>query len=170
MNDEFKRNWLWAESHIEEIKQILIQNSMYLISIRTSTPDEDMKRATDLVITVEGGDVAVRIRRIGYHNKYRDLTLRSYNNGHKTELHKIKEGWGRWYLYLWVGDNGKICDWILVDLNKLREANIWDTLPEKPNTDGTTRFVWVSSYRLKSIGCLVAEYTEPKPAKQLQLF
>lgn len=142
---------------MDEIKKILIQNSMHFIGVRTATPNEDMRQATDLVVTVQDGDIAVRIRRSGYRSKYRDLTIRSYNNGCRTELDKIKEGWGRWYLYLWECTENNICDWILADLNKVRELNLLENRKEIPNTDKTTRFISISADELRNTGCLVDE-------------
>ena len=51
-----------ARKHLQQIVDILKQNAMHMIDVRIAEPEEDTKRATDFVITVAGGDVAVRIR------------------------------------------------------------------------------------------------------------
>ena len=151
-------DWEWSDAHLEEVIDILKANSMHMLSIKLATPDEDMSRSTDLVMTVEGGNVAVRVRRQKYHSTFRDLTIRAWrSSGVKTELQKIIDGFGRWYLYAWADDNG-IIDWLLVDLNKLRGSDLFDR-PYIINKDNTTGFIAIKDSELKEAGCLIAERT-----------
>mgnify|MGYP000417957347 CR=1 FL=1 len=158
--NSYTGNRLWSDSFTDQVVEILRANAMHMLTIRVATPEEDMHRSTDLVITVEGGDVAVRIRRASYLSRYRELTLRSYNvNGAKVELQKIIEGFGRWYLYAWA-DGDKITDWMLVDLNKVRESNLLDR-PYIINKDGETGFIAITDYELRKADCMIAERTAP---------
>lgn len=149
-------DWEWSDTHLEEAIDILKANSMHMLTVNIATPDADMKRSTDLVITIEGGDVAVRVRRSSYLSRYRELTIRAWrSSGVKTELQKIIEGFGRWYLYLWAGNDG-ITDWILVDLNRLRDSTLLNR-PYIKNKDNATGFIAIKDNELKEAGCLIAE-------------
>ena len=144
MSDNFSKNFGWQSSYYPQIKSILIENLGKIVNINIADQEQDMKRATDFVITMTGGNVAVRIRRDGYY-KFHDFTLRSSkSSGYKTELQKIIEGYGDFYLYCWtVGDDIK--KWILVNLEKLRASGVLNN-PRKEiaNIDGESCFVAIS--------------------------
>ena len=133
---------------------------MYIVKVEIATPDEDMKQSTDLKVTVTAGDVAVRVRRFNpdfCDKKYHDLTIRAFNEGYKTELDKLQEGFARWYLYAWANVNGGFNDWILVDIDKMRESGLFDTNRKvKMNKDGTTGFVAYNLSELVNVDALVA--------------
>jgi hypothetical protein len=148
----FNDNWNFQAGYYSQIKEIIKENASKFIKIDVADYESDVKRATDFVVKVTGGDVAVRIRRA--NQKYRDLTIRSYNNGHKTELQKIKDGYGQFYLYCWTNDNDEICEWILVDLESLRNSGILENRSEISNKDGRTKFIAVPIKDLTN--CLVA--------------
>jgi len=152
---EFEKNWKFSESWMDEIKRILKSQAMHIVDIEVATPDEDMKQSTDLKIKITSGTVAVRIRRAFYN--FRDLTIRSKNGNAKTEIHKLREGFARWYLYLWTNENKEICDWILVDVDAMRLCGLLaDERPTKMNKDGYTGFVSYSINELDTAGALVA--------------
>jgi len=89
--------------------------------------------------------------------RYRDLTIRSHREtGYRTELSKIEEGFGDWYLYGWLNKQDKVAEWILVDLDKLRERRLWLGRHDIPNGDGTW-FIAISSQELRKTDCLIAE-------------
>lgn len=90
-NSEFDANWNWQSSFIEDVKTILKSQAMHIIDIQVATPEEDMKQATDLKIKITAGDVAVRIRR---NIPWRELTIRAKSGNSKTEIHKLREGYG----------------------------------------------------------------------------
>lgn len=93
MTDEFNRNWKFSEKYMPQIKHILAKHAGKFLQIEVATMEEDMAQAFDLnIITHKKNKIAVRIRRASI--KFRDITIRSLNGGHKTEIHKIREGYG----------------------------------------------------------------------------
>lgn len=151
-----KLNWkidkLWADQYLPEIEVIVRDVAGLIIGVRLGTEEEDCREATDYVVYVSAGAIACRVRR---NCQYRDLTLRaSRPSGVHTELAKIREGWARWYLYLWV-DEGKVRDWIVVDLDMLRASGLLESKCRRQNLDGTT-FLPISVAELEDRKCLVA--------------
>ena len=152
---QYKKDWQWSDGYLLVIEQILRQNAMYLLDVQISNNNKDTKQATDMVITVKGGDVAVRVRRP--YRDFRDLTIRAWrSSGVKTELTKLKEGFADWYFYGWSDDKGGFLDWMLVDLDKLRQSGLLENLLMTFNTDQTTGFVSINWDELNAHGCLVA--------------
>jgi hypothetical protein len=112
----FNQNWTFSEQYIGAIKTILQANAMHIVNVEVATPEEDMKHSTDLKVRITSGDVAVRIRR--GNCSYRDITIRAFIYGHKTEIDKLREGYGDWYLYAWENPQcTAIQDWVLLDIN-----------------------------------------------------
>lgn len=155
-NDDPLVDYTWAGLHRKAIVEVLKQNAMHLLSIELASGDQDMKQATDLLIQVKGGAVAVRIR--DARCDYRDLTLRSSRaSGNETELSKIKKGHADWYLYCWSDGRWGFKDWMLVDLYALRKSGLLNGhLEETQNYDGKTAFVSIPATRLKLNGCIIA--------------
>lgn len=153
----FKENWDWQLKHIEQIKSILRSQAMHIVSVDIATPEEDIKQSTDLKIRISAGDVAVRIRRENI--KYHDLTIRAKNGNSKTEIHKLREGFGDWYLYAWTVKDS-ISQWILVDINAMRKHGCFnDSRHVIMNKDGYTGFVTYSIEELESYNAIVAKNT-----------
>jgi hypothetical protein len=153
----FQSNWDWHLEYIEQVKEILKNQAMHIVKIEVATPEEDMKQSTDLKIKITAGDVAVRTRRDNC--KYRDLTIRAKNGNSKTEIHKLREGYGDWYLYGWTSKN-TISEWILVDLNIMRDYHIFDENRWiHMNTDGYTGFYSYSISELERYNAIVAKNT-----------
>jgi hypothetical protein len=152
MRSDVAFNWQWANTHMEEVLKILKANAMHFIDIRVSTPQEDMQLATDMVITITGGEIALRIRRPNV--RFRDLTIRSLCRGYRTEIDKIKEGKARWYLYAWSNGSGGFEDWMLVDINQLRKSDLLTRKQTILNGDGTG-FIAISKEELNLSDCLV---------------
>lgn len=144
----------WADLYTPEIARVLKENAHQLIEISIANDEMDTKQATDYIIQVTGGTVAARVRKSTC--KFRDLTIRySRPSGVKTEIHKILEGWGDWYLYAWVSARGLFEDHALVDLNKLRESGLLEKdRPKIANPDGT-RFIAISLSEMHKAGCLL---------------
>lgn len=159
MKSDWKSDKAWADKFLPDIIKILAKNAGEFIDIDEADIETDARMATDLVITIKGGQVAVRIRRNGY-GKYRDWTIRSRrDSGQKTELEKLQEGFARWYLYLWT-TNSTIVDWILIDLNRVRDSGILQReYREISNGDGT-HFIPIKTDTLKWHQCLIAEFQE----------
>lgn len=148
-HDVFERNWMWQQTYLGQVQHILQLNAAHLIRVELATSEQDIYQSTDMVLRINGnGTVAVRLRRPDC--QYRDLTLRSRSKyGNTTELTKIRDqGWAEWYVYGWTDDRARIAEWILVDLNQLRQSGLlWTPRTERPNGDGT-QFV---AYRLPEL-------------------
>ena len=145
----WQRDKAWADGYLSQIEAVVRSIAGKIVEFRPGTDQEDQKEATDYVVHVASGTIACRIRR---NCRYRDLTIRSSRpSGAQTELAKIREGWGRWYLYMWVRD-GKVEEWIFVDLDKLRQGGLLDGKERRRNPDGVT-FLPIHVSKLK--GCLV---------------
>lgn len=79
----------------------------------------------------------------------------SLPTGNRTELDKLKEGYAKYYFYGWTTDEDEIQDWILVDLDKVRQKNILDiNWTERSNKDGT-KFICIPARQLYIQKCLV---------------
>jgi len=152
---EYGPNREFSDMFISQIKDILKTCLGDIKTIRVASDTEDQKQATDLVIqlTKKRGTVACRMRRDKIY--FRDLTIRSRSCcGQKTELDKLREGFADWYLYGWT-KNGKIAEWILVDLRKVRTKGLLNQPRfEQSNTDGKTKFISISIRELFESCCL----------------
>ena len=150
----FETNWSFQLKYYDAIEAILKANASSFIIINVADPKLDKEQATDFVVTIEGGDVAVRIRRSDC--RYRDLTIRSRSNyGGRTEINKIRDGCGKYYLYCWEGASGKLDEWILVDLDMARKNELIENRSNIPNGDGTY-FIAISLMELYKTDCLIA--------------
>jgi hypothetical protein len=138
--------------------------SRYFFDIEDATFEKDTQEATDLIIKLSGGDVAVRVR--GYKYSYPDgkplafdLSIRWRSRyGLKTEIDKLREGFGRWYFFAIAHPNEDgLCDGCLIDLNKMRSSGIlqdeklWQI---NPNTDGTAGG-YIAARKLQNLGCVL---------------
>lgn len=108
----------------------------------------DTEQATDLVIfRARDLRIAARVRTPNYRKRYPyEFTIRSESHGNKTEMHKIKEGWGDLMFYGFASDDlSDIPIWYLLDLDRFRADLLFcgDKLKtgHKPNGDGT-EFDW----------------------------
>lgn len=146
----------WADSLLDQVSAILKKNAMHIVNVEIAPDDIDSKQATDMVVRVSSGAVAVRVRRDNC--KYRELTIRNRrSSGVKTEIHKIRDGHADWYLYGWTNGRTTIADWILVDLERMRDADLFDSpRREIPNTDRRTWFVAYTIREIVQCDALVA--------------
>ena len=123
---------------------------------------EDMERNTDLLIYEYNSlRIALRVRDTS-KCKWRDVTIRSYNKGHKTEMDKIKEGFGDYMFYCWGSlDENKIptiSDYLLFDLDCFRKYNNYFlTESDKDNYDGT-KFNIYSTPKIICSQCSIVNY------------
>lgn len=145
-----------SDMYLEAFKDILRRNSMNFLTLEVSDDYKDTQEATDMIIKIEGGDVALRVRNPSC--KFRDFTVRTRSKyGGKTEIDKLKEGFGDWYLYGWGDGNGNLLEWILIDLDKVRKFKILDKpRQERRNCDGT-KFVGIPIGELQMTGCLISK-------------
>lgn len=153
----YQQDRQWADTYNKQVMSIIKQQAIHFFDISSASTERDMKCATDFTLRFKGGDIAVRLRR-PFKDK-RDLTIRSHrNSGAKTELAKIREGFGAWYFYGWIDRSDIISEWILVDLDKVRSSGLLDKERRPiPNTDGATFFIAISLEELCEAGCLVAQ-------------
>lgn len=127
---DFATNKTWADTFLDQ--QINILNS-YLpvldfnkikkrdVRIDPAPQFDDQHLATDVLMF---GTLRIALRvRAGKSSTFRDIALRSHlRSGAATEIHKIRKGYGDYYLYCWTADGKLITEWILIDLDKFREA------------------------------------------------
>lgn len=151
----FDKDFNWQEKYYPLIKKVLLSNSMYIMRVDVADAYKDMKQATDFIVNIKGGTVAVRIRRkVGV--QYKDITIRSKRpSGVETELSKIIKGFANYYLYLWTFEE-EIVDWWLIDMDKVRTSKIL----EKPrheiwNKDRSSAFIAIQAQELKNIEALI---------------
>lgn len=145
----------YKQETIQEIKRILLKHSDIFIDINFSTEIEDTKFATDFVVRILNKDISVRIRKSDC--EFRDFTIRAMTKyGGKTEIHKIKEGYGDIYLYSWQNENREIREYIIVDINKLRNSGLLNDRKTIPNIDGTG-FISIEIDELEEEDCLLVK-------------
>tara|TARA_R110002012_G_C11612684_1_gene608279 strand:- start:91 stop:570 length:480 start_codon:yes stop_codon:yes gene_type:complete len=138
MND-FSKNKIWEETQQEYVlpyfKKILNCN------IELSTFDDDVKNATDLIITKGNYRLkcGLRIRNIAYLN-YNDITIRSRSKcGSATEIDKLKNT--DRIIYCNVNDlNKRVIRYVILDAKAT--YNLLHDLPleEKRNKNAGTYF------------------------------
>jgi hypothetical protein len=113
----------WSDQYIPEVKRLvgphLLEPSPFVL---------DAERATDLIVlSARNLDIACRIRRPGYLPKFAgQFTIRSArDNGLKTELAKIIDGWGDWMFYAHAREGTLMfAGWWLLDLAVFRATCI----------------------------------------------
>ena len=147
----------WADGYHEAIEMAVRTVAPDILDIKVVAADDesDRLRATDYVVIASTGDIACRIRRSTY--SYRDWTIRSKRpSGMRTELAKLREGWCRWYLYAWAEDDTTFRDWVIIDLDAVRESRILDTPRQEIwNHDDSSAFIAISVNELSAIDALV---------------
>lgn len=88
-------------------------------------------------------------------SRFRDLTIRAKReSGTKTELDKIKEGFGD-YCFYGLTEGDEIIDWILVDLEKLRQGGLLNRQRNLIPSPGGTYFIAIPQKELAEHGCIV---------------
>jgi len=145
MNYEDDREW--SDKSISIIKQ-----KVGPLLLNVSSFKQDAIENTDLIVLcADKLKIACRVRRFGYALDYpNQITIRNHRtSGSKTELDKIKDGFGDWMFYGHATkDDLDIKPWWIIDLNTIR---YYSHKPEfkgkikfdfKNNPDGTTGFIW----------------------------
>lgn len=137
----------WSDAFLPEIKQIL---GLWLIG--EAPVEEDAERNTDLIVLrMEAVRIACRVRNHKYVARFSDeFTLRAGRpSGVKTELTKIVEGWGNYFLYGFAtADESGLAAWTLADLSVFRLwfnrqiVENWGDVPgtRRDNADGSSFF------------------------------
>jgi hypothetical protein len=115
----------WSDRFIPIMRQLIGPHLLVPAPI-----ERDMQQATDLIVLrARDMTIAARMRRFGYAHIYPwEITIRSIrDSGAKTELEKLREGWGDWMFYGHASeDGGGIERWFLIDLHAWRAEFIRD--------------------------------------------
>jgi hypothetical protein len=161
----------WADAYAEQVKAILTAQAARFVRFEFAPDEADRNRATDFVVRVEGGDVAVRVR--STRRDFRDVTIRTRRaNGVRTELDKLRAGFARWYLCCWSDQAGLIGDWVLLDMDLVRARGLLDRHRREHTGDGgRTFFVGIPVDELRRAGCVVTDNcrspcTKPIPQRR----
>jgi len=141
---DFAHQYAWQEQYINEVVRLI---APYLITV--GRPEVDKNEAGDLELAFpRNGTVSVRLRKPDKARFVGDVTIRSRSaNGGRTEISKIIDGFGDYFFYGHVSDEGRIWFWHLLNLNAVRAAfqrhgNKLLKRPEVPNRDGTRFLVF----------------------------
>jgi hypothetical protein len=149
---EFDDNWDFQLGFMKDVETILRRVAHKIIEIKIAPMEDDLKRCTDLIIVMDTGTVALRIRR---NVPYRDITIRAKNGNAETEIHKLRNKPVRWYLYAWTKSE-RIVEWVLFDAHKFVDSGLIDSPRQiKMNKDGYTGFVAYSIQEIKDAGAVV---------------
>lgn len=149
----YQRDREYADSLNPEINRVLKACAHKIIQIEVASDEADKERATDFEIRVVGGTIAARVRR---NCDFRDLTIRaSRPTGVKTELEKIRKGYGDWYLYAWER-HGQFEDWMLVCLKRVRQFGLLDEPGRIYNPSDGTSFLRIDAKKLHKYRCIKA--------------
>jgi hypothetical protein len=138
--------------YLKQVKSILLKNSYIFTNFREATPKEDMENGFDAVISFPDVKIPIRIRQNKYL-QYMDLTIRSESRyGAKTEIHKIKEGFGDYYFYAWANqNNNSIISYMILDLNVFRQTIIdQPIIYNMANPDGTKFHIYSRELLIKN--------------------
>jgi hypothetical protein len=135
----------WSDGFIPAIKRIVGPHLLEPSSLKVDT-----QQAADLVVlTGRNLTIAARVRRPGFADAFPyQFTIRAQRaSGARTELQKIIDRWGDWFLYGHALSDVDIGRWMLIDLHSFRAARSRRIIPDnmcgmKKNTDGRTTFAW----------------------------
>ena len=145
--------------HIESITNIIKHEAANLIEINLATEEQDTQQATDIVVATSVGTIAVRVRtyRSTIAKGYRDFTIRTRSClGNRTEIDKLREGFAKWYIYAWEDDSGKIDQYILVDMDIVRDQRLLDVARRDISNGDGTMFCAISIDELVVAKCLIS--------------
>ncbi len=153
----FEEDRQWANQFGLLIRQIVEAHYHLFVAFRQGTEDEDIRQATDYVVSAPPITVAARVRKPAV--PYRDLTIRYERpSGAETEYSKIKAGHGSLYFYGWASISGGFDDWMLVLLESMRGTGMLDGWDEKQwNRDMSSSFVTWRQAKLRGHGLLLCE-------------
>lgn len=151
---DVRRDWSWSDGFLPEVRRIIAMNALHLVTVNIASTHQDVKEATDMLLTISGTrSIAVRLRRAAYAQ--RDLTIRaSRASGARTELDKIRAGYGDFYLYGWTNEH-QISEWMLVDLHRLRASGLLSQKQYIQNDDRQTAFAVIPYETLANQRCVV---------------
>jgi len=118
----YQRQRAWSDSLLGEARMLV-----GFCTVSAASYEDDTQRACDLrwlnTSGAQSARVACRLRDHSYFLRYpNEFTLRSYSNGHPTELDKIMSGHGTHALYGFRTPDGQhIGAWAFIDLFVFRD-------------------------------------------------
>ena len=119
MTSNWRQDKRWSDRYLPHIKQILGE-----VLISEPPIEEDQERNTDLmVLRMDSVRVGCRVRKNEYFERYADeFTIRAGRPSRtKTELTKIIEGWGDYFMYGFASVDGDwLVAWAIGDLKVFR--------------------------------------------------
>lgn len=164
-------NFEFEKQTRKQVLEILRRHAADVVQFEIATDEQDTRQATDFVVKTTIGSIAVRVRQYkSTGTKFRDLTIRTRAMyGGKTEIDKLREGWGDLYLYCWQGADDNIAEYMLIDLHRMRESGMlaesyFERLSEISNGDGTW-FTPITFDSLYEAGCIKTHTVNGKPGQ-----
>lgn len=159
----YRRDRKWADDFVPAMQHILAEHAGKFVAWKLveASVEDDTKKCTDYLFAADDVQIAARLRRPEYL-RYQDVTIRAHrDSGATTELAKLREGLGKFYLYGWTDDwgidLGQIAKWVLYDLDIVRSAGLLEkNWSQKDNRDGTY-FIAIPVAVLRDVGAVVAE-------------
>lgn len=144
------------DKYLDSVRKIILRNIHLFGDVVKATPKQDMEEGFDLVLSFVDTKIALRLRQEKYYSRYRQVTIRSRSRyGGRTEIDKIRDGLGDYYLFGWE-DGSQITRYCIFDIRKF--TNLYIENPSGiniPNRDGTC----FNAYNLKDIrNALLAVY------------
>jgi hypothetical protein len=143
----YKSDRVWSDRFIPAIKRIVGPHLLEESSLKVDT-----EQAADLtVLTGRNLTIAARVRRPGFAEQWPyQFTMRAERtSGARTELQKIIDRWGDWFLYGHALNDTEpeIGRWMIIDLHSFRSSYARRIIAPgrsgmKKNTDGKTSFAW----------------------------
>lgn len=160
----------WADDFVPAMQVVLAENAGRFVTweLVDASAEDDLKKCTDYLFRADTARIAARVRKPEYLH-FRDVTIRSCRDtGTVTELAKLREGLGKFYLYAQTSresyERKKLAKWVLYDLDIARAAGVLEKdWPEKPNRDKDGRpdgtwFIMIPIDALSSAGAIVASH------------
>lgn len=143
----YRSDRAWSDAFIPAIKHIVGPHLLEPSSLKVDT-----QQAADLtVLTGRNLTIAARVRRPGFAERWPwQFTLRAERtSGARTELQKIVDRWGDWFLYSHALNDidPEIGRWMIVDLHSFRSSYARRIIAPgmsgmRKNADGKTSFAW----------------------------
>lgn len=145
-------------AHFSTIRKILNKCSYMFTQFQEATEIQDKTEGFDAIFSFPDVKIPIRIRNFSYQ-KYMDVTVRSRSKyGGKTEIDKLRDGFGDYYLYSWLGDgNKRIEKFIIINLKIFRESIIENPNGRRRNDDGTEFWCYSLDQLIKSNSVVIYE-------------
>lgn len=138
----------------QKLKRSLFNLPDNYFIIKQSSDEEDTKLSFDMKFTSDI-QISVRLRKYKYIS-YKDITIRSRSKkGGLTEITKLSNGMGQIFFYGWLDEKEEnIIQWVLVDIDKIRDKLHTHYSGDFPNNDGS-RLKTYSFDFLKEYGAII---------------